>query len=317
MQEQTEVTRSQVERLTVLVAEGATGSYMLSDMKGQLAANELATIDNRNLLQSAKLTLCQLMNIPYQKDMQLQRLTETDLLEMYASGPEQIYTAALENFAQVKAVDLRIKSAEKGVLAAKGSYYPYLRLNGSLNSNYSSVSNRSFPTTVTEINTGQYVIINNDKNPVWAQQQNYTSEKISYNDQLKNNVGTYFGLSLNIPIFNNLQVATNVKKMKLNSKNAVYEAENTKLILRQNIEKSYQDMESAYERYRVLQEQVVQYSESFRSAEIRFNLGTIVSTEYLITKNVYDRAKLNLTQTWYEYIFRTRILDFYQGKLLL
>ena len=76
-------------------------------------------------------------------------------------------------------------------------------------------------------------------------------------------------------------------------------------------------MASAYERYKILQEQVIQYKESFRSAEIRFNLGTIVSTEYLLTKNNYDRAKLNLTQTWYEYIFRTRILDFYQGRLTL
>ncbi len=317
MKEQTQVTQSQVERLTVLVDQGVTGSYMLSDMKGQLSANELSAIENYNALQSAKLALSQLMNIPYQKDMQLERLPEAELLEMYASSPEQIYAAALENLAQVKAVDLRVKSAEKGVLAAKGSYYPYLRLNGNLNSNYSSVSTMSFPTNLTEINTGQYVIIDNEKNPVLAQQQNYTSEKITYNDQLKNNVGTYFGLSLNIPIFNNLQVNTNVKKMKLNAKNAVYEAENTKLLLKQNIERAHQDMVSAYERYKVLQEQVVQYQESFRSAEIRFNLGTIVSTEYLITKNNYDRAKLSLTQTWYEYIFRTRILDFYQGKLLL
>ena len=125
------------------------------------------------------------------------------------------------------------------------------------------------------------------------------------------------GLSLSIPIFNNLQVTTNVKKAKLSAKNAEYEAENTKLILKQSIEKAYQDMTSAYERYKVLQEQVIQYKESFRSAEIRFNMGTIVSTEYLLTKNNYDRAKLNLTQTWYEYIFRTRILDFYQGRLAL
>ena len=125
------------------------------------------------------------------------------------------------------------------------------------------------------------------------------------------------GLSLSIPIFNNLQVTTNVKKAKLSAKNAEYEAENNKLILKQSIEKAYQDMTSAYERYKVLQEQVIQYKESFRSAEIRFNMGTIVSTEYLLTKNNYDRAKLNLTQTWYEYIFRTRILDFYQGRLAL
>ena len=29
-----------------------------------------------------------------------------------------------------------------------------------------------------------------------------------------------------------------------------------------------------------------------------------------------DRAKINVTQTKFEYIFRTKLLDFYQGKAL-
>lgn len=132
---------------------------------------------------------------------------------------------------------------------------------------------------------------------------------------MKNNLGSYAGLSLSIPLFNNLRVTTNVKKARLNAKFAAYEADQTRVVLKQTIEKAHQDMTSAYEKYKALLEQVNQYKESFRSAEIRFNMGTIVSTEYLITKNNYDRARLNLTQTWYEYIFRTQILDFYQGKL--
>lgn len=317
MSEQTEVTRKQVERLSILVEKGATGSYMLSDMKGQLATDELATITNYNALQTAKLNLSQLMNIPYNKDLQLQRLNEGELLEMYPADAAGVFATALRNLAMVKAVDLRVKSAYKGYQVAKGGYYPFLRLNGSVGSNYSSVSNTLTPTTIEEVATGDYVNINGSRTPVFKEQQNYSSNKISYNSQLKNNIGTYVGLSLSVPIFNNLQVHTSVKKAKLQAKNAEYQAENTKVVLRQNIEKAHQDMLSSYERYKVLQEQVVQYKESFRSAEIRFNLGTIVSTEYLITKNNYDRARLNLTQTWYEYIFRTRILDFYQGKLAL
>ena len=317
MSEQAEITRKQVERLTVMVNEGAVGSYMLADMKGQLSGDQLAAINNYNALQTARLNLSQLMNITYNRNMQLERLPEAELLEMYSNNPTEIYTASLQNLAQVKAADLRVKSMAKGVQVAKSGYYPYLRLNGNLNTNFSSISARSVPTTVTEVNTGQYVLIDNIKNPVLQQQQHYTAQKISYNSQFKNNLGSYVGLSLSIPIFNNLQVSTNIKKAKLSEKNAIYEAENTKLILKQSIEKAYQDMTSAYERYKVLQEQVIQYKESFRSAEIRFSLGTIVSTEYLLTKNNYDRAKLNLTQTWYEYIFRTRILDFYQGKLTL
>ncbi|MFT3747325.1 MAG: TolC family protein [Agriterribacter sp.] len=317
MSEQMEVTRRQVERMEVLIEKGVNGSYMLSDLKGQMASDEINTINTYNALQTAILQLSQLMNIPYNKNIQLERISEGALLEVYPATAEQVYTSSLENLAQVKAVDLRAKSAAKSLSVAKSGYYPSLRLNGSLNSNYSSVSNSLSPTTVTEVETGDYVTINNIKNPVLTQQQNYSPQKISYNTQMKNNVGTYVGLSLNIPIFNNLRVTTNVKKARLNSRYAAYEAEQTRVVLKQNIEKAHQDMISAYDKYKALLEQVNQYKESFRSAEIRFNLGTIVSTEYLITKNNYDRARLNLTQTWYEYIFRTRILDFYQGKLSL
>lgn len=317
MTEQMTVTRNQVERMAVLVEKGVNGSYMLSDLKGQLANDEISVINTYNALQTAKLDLSQLMNIPYDKNMKLARISEGEMLEVYPAGPEQIYASSLEHLAQVKAVELRAKSAEKNLQVAKGGYYPTLSLNGSLSSNYSSVSNTLVPTTVTATPTGEYVTIGNIKNPVMIDQQNYDSRKISYNTQLKNNVGSYAGLSLNIPLFNNLRVTTSVKKARLNARYAAYEADQTKVVLKQSIEKAHQDMVSAYEKYKALLEQVSQYKESFRSAEIRFNLGTIVSTEYLITKNNYDRARLNLTQTWYEYIFRTRILDFYQGKLSL
>ncbi|MFT3947061.1 MAG: TolC family protein [Agriterribacter sp.] len=317
MTEQVEVTKKQVERMSVLVEKGVNGSYMLSDLKGQLANDEISIIAAYNALQTAKLDLSQLMNMPYDKNMKLERMSEAELLEVYPAGAEQVYAAAIENLAQIKAIDLRTKSAEKNVQIAKGAYYPTLSLGGSLSSNYSNVSNSLIPTTVTTVETGGYVTIDNVKNPVMIDQQNYDQQKISYNNQIKNNVGTYVGLNLSIPIFNNLRVTTAVKKAKLNAKSAAYDAAQNRLVLKQSIEKAHQDMISAYEKYKVLLEQVTQYKESFRSAEIRFNLGTIVSTEYLITKNNYDRARLNLTQTWYEYIFRTRILDFYQGKLSL
>jgi outer membrane protein len=63
------------------------------------------------------------------------------------------------------------------------------------------------------------------------------------------------------------------------------------------------------------QDQYNEYRESFRANEIRFNTGVINSFEYLSSKNNLDRATQNLTQVRYEYIFRTKILDYYQGIL--
>jgi outer membrane protein len=85
-------------------------------------------------------------------------------------------------------------------------------------------------------------------------------------------------------------------------------------LLKQSIEQAHLNMTAAYEKYKVLTEQVLNFEEAFRAAEIRFNNGVINSTEYLISKNNLDRTRISLTQAKYEYNFRTRVLDYYKGK---
>ena len=75
-------------------------------------------------------------------------------------------------------------------------------------------------------------------------------------------------------------------------------------------------MTSAKDRYTVLMEQVKAYTESFRAAEIRFEQGVGTSVDYLIAKNNLDRARSNLIIARYDYLLRTKILDYYQGKPL-
>jgi outer membrane protein len=45
-------------------------------------------------------------------------------------------------------------------------------------------------------------------------------------------------------------------------------------------------------------------------------VGAINSTEYNIAKANLDRANGNLVQSKYDYVFRTKILDFYMNKPL-
>ena len=72
-------------------------------------------------------------------------------------------------------------------------------------------------------------------------------------------------------------------------------------------------MTTAYSRYEVLQRQVASFSESFKAAAIRYEAGSINSVEYLLVKNNLDRAVINLTVARYEYLFRTKLLDFYES----
>ncbi len=66
-----------------------------------------------------------------------------------------------------------------------------------------------------------------------------------------------------------------------------------------------------------LERQVADFEESFRTTEVRFNAGAVTQVDYLIAKNNVDRSRSNLIIAKYDYIFREKILDYYQGKLSL
>lgn len=301
--------------MAILVKEGAVGNYQLSDLKGQLANEEIANINAENNLQQSKLALCQLMNIKYNSGMKLEKSGIEMLVSKYAESSEEVYLAALKNFALIKANDLKIKSTDKAVKVAKAGFYPTVSFNANLGSDYSSLAQTLTPTNIVESSTGEYVIINGNQNPVLQQQQNYTSAKTAYFRQLNNNLGTFVGINIRVPLFNGFQTKNNIRLSKINLANAKLESDNTKLQLRQNIEQAWLDMNSSFEKYKALTGQVADFKESFRAAEVRFNTGVINSTEYLISKNNLDRASTNLAQAKYEYSFRTKILDYYKGTV--
>ena len=91
--------------------------------------------------------------------------------------------------------------------------------------------------------------------------------------------------------------------------------QNNRFLLKQAIEQAYLNIETSYNRYNILAEQISAYKESFRAAEVRFNAGAGTAIEYIIAKNNYDRSRINFTQAIYDYLFRIRILDFYRGTL--
>jgi outer membrane protein len=312
---QWEVTKKQVERLEALNKEGAIAPAVLYDMKGQYASDHLAIINTARSLEMSKLGLVQFMNIPYNKDMQIDRDGFDMTIALYEGTSDNIYSAALQNLAMVKAADLRTKAASKAKKVAAADLYPTLSFFGQLGTNYSSAARTLTATNVTDVTTSDYVVVNGNSSPVITKQTNFNSQKIGFFNQYNNNLNTYFGLNLSIPIFSSLQARSNIKLARLEEKRTGYVAENTRIQLRQAIEQAHLNMVSAWEKYNAVKDQVAAYEESFRASEIRFNLGALNSVEYLIVKNNLDRTTINLTTARYEYLLRTRVLDFYQGKL--
>ncbi len=315
-EKQVAVTKGQVERLRVLDNSGAIAPATLYDLQGQLGSDQLSLLSIKNNLESAKISLAQLMNQPYSPDMDLEALETNGNAVLYDAGADEIFKTATQQLAMIKAAELRQKSAQKSILTARALLLPTLSLNGGLGTNYSSVASRQLFLGSADVATAQYVTVNNNKIPVFAPQSNFSSQKISYGDQWKNNFNSSISINLQIPILNRLQGKTRIKQAQITEQRAAYETESIKTQVHRAVDQAYINMQTSLERYQTLEKQVADFTVSFKAAEVRFNAGVNTVVEYMLAKNNVDRANANFIAAKYDYILRMKLLDFYQGKAL-
>ncbi|MBY0480304.1 MAG: TolC family protein [Chitinophagaceae bacterium] len=313
---QVDVTRNQVERLAVLQKDGAIIPSVYYDLKGQLSNDELNVITVQNSLETAKINLAQLMNVDYNKEVILEAISDKLIPVIYENGPDSIYQQATQKMALVKAAEYRKNGSAAKVSYARGQLLPTLGLYGGLGTNYSSIANRLEFINSTDIATSSYVNVGTSKLPVYAPQNNYASQKISYGNQWANNFNSTVSLGLQIPILNGLQAKTRVIQAKVLDKKANFDYQTVKTQLRQSVDQAYINMNTSFEKYQTLLKQVDDYTHSFQVAETRFNAGLTTTVEYLAAKNNLDRSIASFATAKYDYFLRSKILDYYQGKQL-
>ncbi len=314
---QADLSSHEVERLQILNKQGAVKPSDLSDLLGQYANDQLSIINAQNFLETAKINLCALMNIPYSKDLTFEKIEPESFATKYESTRDQIYQEAMQQLALIKSVDLKTQSAEKALKVQRGLLFPTLSFGLNVSTAYSSVAFQNQFINSTYVPTSDSALVNNVKYPVYSFQNNFTpSTKIPYGDQLNNNLYTSYGFNLSIPIFNRLSQRNNVRQAKISLENRQLIAKTTQTQLGQSIDQAYINMLSASDRYKVLLDQVNAFTESFDAAEVRFKNGVGTSDDYLLAKTRLDQSNVNLINAKYDYVLRTKILDYYQGKQL-
>jgi outer membrane protein len=313
---QVEVSKAQVARLDILNNSGAIAPSLLYDLRGQMATDELNVINIKNTLETAKVSLAQLMNVQYNPALQLENINDPLTPSLYDGAADNIYQAATQQLALVKAAEFRRQSAQKRTLAAKGQLLPTLLFNGGFGTNYSSVASRQEFINTVDVPTTSYVNVSGTKYALVEPQNNYFSRKINYTDQLSNNFNSSLSIGLAIPILNGLRARTNITYAKIAEKRTDFEAQTVKTQLRQAVDQSYINMNTSFERYQTLSRQLQDFTLSFRAAEVRFNSGVNTSIEYMLAKNNVDRTNSNFISAKYDYLLRVKVLDFYQGKPL-
>jgi outer membrane protein len=83
--------------------------------------------------------------------------------------------------------------------------------------------------------------------------------------------------------------------------------------LRKSIEQKYHDAIAAYKTYNANKISVESLKESFKYTEEKFSVGMVNSLDFSMAKMKLTQAQSNLLRAKYDYIFKTKILDFYMG----
>ncbi|SDE23977.1 outer membrane protein [Dyadobacter soli] len=325
-QRQVDASQLQVERTTKLVEAGTLAESNLLDLKSQLANDELSLVNAQNNLETAKLNLKQYMNMPGSEVINVVKIPVKDpTMQAYDATIQEIYETALNNLPQMKAANMRIEASKINVDLAKGAGMPTLTLNGGVYTAYSSAAPKKrfvgdgTGNTIEELpSPTDFIVIDNKTIPIMQRVTipNGSTQNFRYFNQLDFNRNSAINLNLSIPIFNNFRTKYNVANAKLQQKTYEYQAQQVQLTIRKNVEQAYIDMTNAAKRYSATVNQVRALTETFRVSQVRFDVGAINSVEYNIAKANLDRANGNLVQTKYDYVFRTKILDFYMNRPL-
>ncbi|PTN10436.1 outer membrane protein [Mangrovibacterium marinum] len=276
--DQMAVTTQQVERTKQLVDAGSLAKGSLLEIEAQLANEELNLVQAENSQQLAYLNLYQMLELSATESFKV----EKPLLPVVSANNSlinsmEVFRNAVNFRPEVKSAEFDLQASQKSVSIAKGQFYPSLSLGGS----YSNWYNNKYA--------------------------------LDFNDQIKNNESYGFGLSMNIPIFSKLQVRTDVNNAKLEVLTKELDVQAVKNNLRKEIEQAYTNAVAALKKYMASNKAVESMQEAFRYTEEKFNVGMVTSVEYNQAKNNLTKAQSDLAQAKYDYIFRTKILDFYNG----
>ena len=283
--QQYKISQQQYEKSQKLVDAGKFPKGELLKQKALVVQDEVAVIEAQNAVDLAYVSLYNLLDIGNDQAFKIH-----EPIDIVVDANKSLMTAkyyydkAVGERPEIEAANLRLMSSEKNLEIAKGGRFPTLSMGAGWSTYYAD-------------NISDLI----------------TKKTINFSDQLKNHERKYFGFRLDIPIFNGWNISSSVKNSRYEIEYARLDLQKSKNIIRQEIQEAYAKAMAAMKKYYANIIAVESNEEAFRYSQEKYNLGMIDIVSYNETKKEYIIAKSKFLQAKYDYIFRTKILDFYCG----
>jgi len=295
-EDQIVISESQVEKAKGLVESGSRAKAVLLEAEATLATNQQQLTASKNTLDLSLLSLAQLLQLSHKGFDVEDVLLDIKADALGYNDTDAIFEKAVSTLPEIKSAEIAVESSELGVKMAKGAYQPSLSFGAGMGTSYQH--NKGFPDERPELDpgTGEIIIVPN-----------------GFGEQLKNNIGYNLGFSLSVPIFNRFQTKSSVSRAVINQKRAELQLLDKEVKLRESIERAYADATAALDQFVSSEKSLVAQEELFRNAQESFNSGVMTSFDFDQVRNRLVNAQATKVNAKYNFIFRTKLLEYYYG----
>ena len=288
MKEALKVNRQLLEHDSLVYARGermlANGQISRSDLaqlKAQVSQGRYDVVNAATQISRAELSLKQLLELGPTESISIAEATPNDATVMaLLPNAQDVYDAALQSRPEIRKSELNKEQAELSLNKAKGAYWPTVSLNGSLGDSHISGSTRT-----------------------WSQ-------------QLKYNFNMSIGLNVQIPIYDNRRVKSNVERAKISQLTAEYDYIDAKKNLYNSVETYWLNATTNQQKFVAAKDNVESLELSYENTQRQFQQGQKDITDLLDSRGRYLQAKQSLLQDKYTALLNQALLKFYMGSKL-
>tara|TARA_B100001287_G_scaffold72216_1_gene59783 strand:+ start:3207 stop:4517 length:1311 start_codon:yes stop_codon:yes gene_type:complete len=271
----------QVEQVKTLVDSGSEPKSTLIETQATYSRDiqNLTIAENNHDL--SLLTLSQLLQLPYENfDIEVIEIDTPSANLMY-NDIQPILNYAMENRNEIKVAERDIELAKLGTKISKSAYLP----NISMGYGFSATANFS----------------------------NLTDDD-DFIDQINDNKGHSVNMNISIPIFNRNQTKAQVKKSKIQEETINLALDQVKINLESTIQRAFTDAKAALKSFEAAQVSLGSQELAFKNSQERFSLGALNSFDLEQSRIRLLNARSSLINAKYDFIFKTKVLDYYIGK---
>ena len=279
------ISKKQLEAVAARFQSGIIAKGDLLNTKSTVATNLQSVIAQENALNIALLNLAQLLQVPSEGFDIASILVGLPSSQLLYENSSSVYQKSLNRMPEITSAKLAIENAALNIKISESYFLPSVVASAGLTTNY-----------------GYNLKSGSD---------------IAFFNQLDDNLGYGVGFNLNIPIFNRFQTKNNVEKSKIAKEISETRLASEKVRLKQTIEQAFLDVKSALKTYQAATISLESQNEAFKNAQERYNYGSMTLFDFDLVRTRLVTAQATLIRSKYDYVFKTKVLQFYAGELVL